>query len=309
MILITGAGGLLGRYISEAFKDLPQKSLGLREESDFRYDLTKAVPDFGDIKFSTVIHTAGTEQDAHAMELNLEGTKRLLKGLEKNVPENFVFISSHRVYSRDAGDNITEEANAWASDAAGKSKALAEKEVIDWCQSHDVTLTVIRPALMFGNGVSGDMLQLFNDGVNGKYIHIRGNDAAVSVVLAYDVARAIRILYKKGGIYNAADGRNPKLIELVESMTANSGAKKRMTHLPPAWAEWIWRLGKWVPSINRNLSPEVVEKRMKSHTIDGSYMAQEAGISYYDTIAVMEGLDENYPYSYKTDNQSSTIEA
>lgn len=297
MILITGAGGLLGGYLKEEFTREEVATLGLHEQNDYIFDLSRELPDFGGKKFETVIHAAGTEEDAKAMELNLEGTKRLLNSLNSQPPDNFVYISSYRVYSRDAGEGITEETNTWATDETGKSKALAEDLLKEWCGRNDVTLTIIRPARMFGNGVKGETLKLFNDAVYGKYIHVRGNDAKVSMVCAYDVARGIKNLYWHGGIYNAADPNPVKYIDMVEAMTANAGAKKRMTHLPVAWAEWVWRLGRWIPSINRNLHPEVVEKRMKTLTLDGSLFAQKAGIEYYDTLSVIERTNKNYPYS------------
>lgn len=296
MILLTGAGGMLGGYLKEQFQDEGTVTLGLRPESDYQVDLTKDVPDFKGKIFSTVIHTAGTEDNPQAMDLNLEGTKRLTQGLNANPPKHFVYISSSKVYSQDAGENVTEDANTWASDEAGKSKALAEDYLKKWCEERDVTLTLVRPARMFGDGVKGETLQLFNDAVNGKYIHIRGNDAKVSIVCALDVAKGIKEIYKRGGIYNVADGKPVKFIELVEALTANAGAKKRMTHLPATWAEWIWRLGRWIPSIHRNLAPEIVEERMKTPTLDGSKFAEASGIKYFDTIAVIERREKEYPY-------------
>lgn len=297
MILITGAGGMLGRYLIEQFQGKKIATLGLRPESDYKVDLGKENPDFKENKFELVIHTAGTEEDKGARELNLEGTKRLLSSLEKNPPEAFVYISSYKVYSRDAGENVDEETPTWATSEAGKTKALTEQYVKEWCELKGVTLTIVRPARMFGNGVKGETLQLFNDALNSKYIHIRDNNAVVSLVCAYDVARGIKEIYPYGGVYNASDGQTVKFLDMMESMTANAGAKKRMTHLPAAWAEWLWRLGRWIPSIHRNLAPEVVEARMKSLSLNGNKFAKEAGIEYFNTIDVIERRDKQYPYS------------
>lgn len=297
MILITGAHGMLGSYLCEQFADEKIATLGLNKESDYCVDLSREVPDFQGNRFSLVIHAAGCEDNRRAMDLNLEGTKRLLKALENNVPANFVYLSSYKVYSRDAGEDIDEETPTWATSEAGKSKALAEVYIKDWCAQRDVTLTIIRPARMFGNGVKGETLQLFNDALSGKYIHIRDNNAKVSLVCALDVARGIKKLYESGGIYNAADNNPVRYIEMVEAMTANAGAKKRMTHLPAQWAEWLWRLGRWIPSISRNLAPEIVEERLKSFTLNGSRFAEKAGIEYYDTIKVIERNDKSYPYT------------
>lgn len=297
MILITGAYGMLGTYLREQFKKEKFATLGLNDASDYKCDLTATVQDFGEEEFEIVIHAAGTETDKGSMALNLEGSKNLLSSLEKHPPKKFVYISSYKVYSRDAGENIEEDTPTWATSEAGKSKALAEQMIKDWCLARGVILTIIRPARMFGNGVKGETLELFNDALNSKYIHIRGNDAKVSLVCALDVARGIKEIYDYGGVYNASDGRPVKLIDMVEAMTANAGAKKRMTHLPGDWAEWVWRLGKWIPSIQRNLNPEVVENRMKTLTLDGTKFAERSGIDYYNTISVIERTDKTYPYT------------
>lgn len=296
MILITGARGMLGNYLTEQFSNEKIVTLGLNDYSDFQIDLSKKIPDFNGMNFSLVIHAAGTEEDSKAMALNLEGTKRLLQALENNPPEYFVYLSSYKVYSRDAGEDVTEDSNTWATSETGKSKALAENFLKDWAARKNVILTIVRPARIFGNGVKGETLQLFNDALSGKYIHIRGNNAKISLVCALDVAKGIKGLYQKGGIYNASDCRSVRFIDMMEAMTANAGAKKRMSHLPATWAEWVWRLGKWIPSINRNLSPLIVEERLKSLTLDGSRFANVSGIQYHDTIAVIERTDPTYPY-------------
>lgn len=297
MVLITGAGGMLGGYLKQEFQNQGFVTLGKSDENDFSIDLRTATPDFQGRTFDTVIHCAGTEEEREAMRLNLEGTKRLIAALADCPPKNFVYVSSHKVYSRDAGEDITEETNTWASDEVGKSKALAEEFLKQWSEKNNVTLTIVRPARMFGTGVKGETLMLFNDALQGKYIHVRGNDAKVSIVCSLDVARGIKKIYGHGGLFNVSDCKPVKFIDMVEALTANAGGKKRMTHLPIKWAEWIWRLGRWIPSIERHLAPEVVENRMKSRVINGTRFAEKSGIIYHDTIAVIEHRDKNYPYT------------
>ena len=70
MILITGAGGMLGSYIRKEFSGEPLQTLGLKDENSYRVDLSKESPDFHGNYFETVIHCAGTEDDATARSLN-----------------------------------------------------------------------------------------------------------------------------------------------------------------------------------------------------------------------------------------------
>lgn len=296
MILLTGAGGMLGRYVRKAFADENVKTLGLDQANDIVCDLRINEPVLGEILPETVIHCAGTEEETDAESLNYEGTRRLVTALEGRIPKNFVFISSYKVYGEDAGEDITEDTPLFADDEAGRTKARAEEWLREWALKNDVTLTIIRPARMFGNGVHGETSRLFNDAVGGGYIHVRGNDSKTSIVTALDVASGIRKIYDHGGVYNVADGFNPKFIEMMEAMTANAGGKKRMTHLPAAWAAWAWRLLRFFPVIDRHLNPAVVEKRLKTLTLDGTKFADRTGIKYFNTIEVIERIADDYPY-------------
>lgn len=301
-MLLTGASGMLGRYVEKLFSPLKGKefsgiyTLGRNPENSFETDLEKEIPDFGDRSFNLVVHCAGTEEESGADSLNYNGTLNLLKALEKNPPRQFVFISSWQVYSPDAGENVNEDSNTWPVTEVGKSKIRAEKAIKEWGDKRNVVTTILRPARMFGKGVSGETLRLFNDALRGNYIHIRGNDARQSIVTAYNVAECIFKLREKGGVYNVADGFDPRLIDIVEAMTANAGSKKRMVHLPPDWAEWIWRLGRWIPVVNNNLHPSIVDKRLKTFTLDPSRCHNATGLKFFDTIAVIERTDEEYPY-------------
>ncbi len=301
-VLITGATGMLGGYLREEFgRDSNRQilTLGRSRDNNFVCDLKSSVPDFGNTKFNTVIHCAGTEDPEDAMELNLNGTRHLLQALSNCPPAYLVYISSFRVYSPNPESAASEEDVSFGTDAIGKSKLLAEQMLTEWADENNVILTIVRPARMFGSGVGGETLNLFNDALSGAYIHIRGNDAKISLVTALDVARGIEKIYSKGGIFNAADGHNPRFLDMMEAMTSNVGRQKRMTHLPVAWAEWIWRLGRWIPPIDRALNPVTVEERMKTFTIDGTKFAEASGIRYYNTIEVISRTDSNYPYAEK----------
>lgn len=296
MILITGASGMLGTYVAQQFADSNIATLGRGSGNTYPCNLTLQSPSFGNDRFEGVVHCAGTENEREANALNLDGTRRLLEALDANPPEWLVYVSSFRVYSGDAGEGVDERHLCMPDSVAGQSKLKAEQEVEEWARRHGVTLTIVRPARMFGSNVGGEMLTLFNDALNGGYIHIRGNGARLSLVTALDVAKAIKGVYKKGGIYNAADGNNPKWVELAEAMTANAGRAKRMVHLPPLMAEWLWRLGRWIPAVDRNLNPRVAAERMKTLTLDGTRLAEAASLTYYNTIDVISRTSPEYPY-------------
>lgn len=287
-ILLTGRHGLFGRYLAPMLEDHDLISIGTDDRNDIRCDLmrsTPALPD--DLKPDLVIHAAGTEDPEIAMDLNLEGTRRLLDALDRTPPRHLLFISCWSVYSPDAGLQADESTPTWAVGKVGQSKALAEAAIEKWCAAHpDTILTILRPATMFGNDMKGWATEMFNDVVSGRYIHVRGNDAAVSAVTAYDVARAAMTLYPKGGIYNISDGRDYTYTDLADAMSANAGAMKRMTHLPPKWAALAWKTARWIPAVERSLNPEVLDRRSRTLTLSNA-KAMAAGCSFLDTGAVL----------------------
>lgn len=297
-ILLTGSTGMLGGYLLPLLKDGNEVKTLQRHDADIICDLTAYTPDFGENVFDLAVHAAGATDDGTALELNLEGTRRLLQGLEKHAPKELVYVSSWEVYSPDSGENVAEDHQTWAATKVGQSKARAEQLVKEWCGQRDVTLTILRPARMFGNGVHGEMKTLFNDVVNSRYIHVRGNDARLSLICAIDVAKAIVALHSIGGTYNLSDGVDATWIALAEAMSANSGAMKRQTFLPKQWAETAWKLTPWIPAVKASLSPEVLARRSKTLTLSDSAIREAVNDwNPYPAIEVISRRCESYPYA------------
>ena len=297
-ILLTGATGMLGGYLFPLLRDGNEVKTLQRHDADIICDLTADTPDFGENIFELVVHAAGSTEAETALDLNLEGTRHLLHGLEGNPPKELVYISSWEVYSPDSGENVAEDHQTWAATKVGQSKARAEELVRDWCAQRGVTLTILRPARMFGKGVHGEMKRLFNDVVNGRYVHVRGNEGRLSLVCAIDVAEAVGRLHSIGGTYNITDGRHATWIALAEAMSANSGAMKRQTFLPKQWADTAWRLLPWIPAVKASLSPEVLAFRSKTLTLsDEAIRSVLPDWNPYPALDVINRQNPDYPYS------------
>lgn len=168
----------------------------------------------------------------------------------------------------------------------------AEREVEAKCASLGIPLTLLRPGYTFGDGVSGEMADLFDEVRTARYVHLRGNEARLSVICAYDVARAAMALAGKPGILNASDGRDPRLIDIAEAMSANLGARKRMWHLPPKWAAVLGR----IPGLRGLLDPDRFARRAQSRTLDATEFLEAIGFEPFDTCAVIAREAADYPY-------------
>lgn len=294
---MTGASGMLGQYMMKIFEDEKVTTLQ-RLGADIECDISMNIPCLGNERFDLVVHAAGSCDEKDAIAVNLDGTRNLLSALETNPPKEFVYVSSWEVYSPDAGENVTEDHRVWAATKVGQSKALAENLVKEWCAERGVLLTIVRPARMFGKGIKGEMSGLFNDVVNARYIHVRGNDAVLSLVCAFDVATAVEKLHSIGGIFNVSDGVGAKWIELADAMSANGGQSKRQTFLPPKWASAAWKFTPWIPAVGASLQPEVLARRSKTLTISNERLLMAVpGWHPHRTVEVISRKDKDYPYA------------
>ncbi len=163
------------------------------------------------------------------MSVNYDGTRRICEALEKDLPREMVYISSLSVYGLIEGENIDESTPLKPTTEYGISKLKAEQHLTEWCEKHSVRLSILRPALIVGTGMKGTLGSMVR-GINaGYYFHIKGNEARRSVVHAYDVARATRLIAPIGGTYNLADGVHPTVHDLAEAIAHRMGDKRIST--------------------------------------------------------------------------------
>lgn len=239
MILLTGANGFLGKIIIKTLEKESQIRTLSRNLGEYRVSLDKEIPDFRET-YDLVIHAAGK---AHSMpkteverkqfhEVNVTGTKNLLKGLEKvGVPKQFIFISSVSVYGHESGKDINEESPLVAKDPYGLSKIEAEEFVIIWCKQHNVVCSILRLPLLVGKNPPGNLGAMLRAIEKGYYFNIGGGKARKSMVLAKDVANFIPKVALIGGVYNITDGVHPDFYKLSAAISKQK-SKKPLYNLP-----------------------------------------------------------------------------
>ena len=242
-ILITGSSGFLGSCLKNKLSinhnvfDLNSKS------GDFIYSLEKEIPNFNQISFDCVIHSAGkahftpkNKKDKNGIyNNNVNGTKNLLIGLEKSFfPKYFVFISSISVYGLVTGENINESNPLNATDDYGISKISCEIMILDWCKVNNVKCTILRLPLVVGENPPGNLSAMINGIKRGYYFNIDNGIANKSMVLRSDVAKYILKAAIIGGVYNLTDGIHPTFKQLSYEISKVFGKTKtpnlKITH-------------------------------------------------------------------------------
>ncbi len=174
LIALTGATGFIGRYLLE---HLPKRGHRVRVLlrapvvampthlsgaviGDLRYphNLATALADV-----DAIIHSAGLAHAASGLpdddfrSINTAATVALAKAAARSRVSRFVFLSSIRAQCGAVADAVvTESEQPRPTDAYGHSKLAAERGLAEL----DLDWVALRPVLVYGPGVKGNMAQL-----------------------------------------------------------------------------------------------------------------------------------------------------
>ena len=162
---MTGASGFIGSVLSDELESQDIEHIAIsRGILDDKECLTKAL--YG---VDIVIHLAAL---AHRLgkivpsaeefyKVNAKLTQLLLDAAQNSSVKRFIFVSSISVYGLDKSDDpVSLETSLLPINDYGRSKLAAEKVISDKSLSGPMLCLIVRPPLVFGRGVKGNMLSL-----------------------------------------------------------------------------------------------------------------------------------------------------
>ncbi|RZD48860.1 MAG: NAD-dependent dehydratase [Thaumarchaeota archaeon] len=256
-ILVTGGAGFIGRHL---VKFLIENKKNVSILDNFSNSDRKLIPQFekdqikvfeGDIRNDDDVSRASKDQDVvihlaakisveesiknptETFEINVEGTKNLLKICKKNNVEKIIAASSAAVYGEGDGINkITEQTKMNPISPYGESKVKMEKEIIKFCSDNQINYVILRFFNIYGLGQSieyagvitkflekiqkNENLKIFGDGLQTR-----------DFVAIEDIINSIynAIEYTENVIFNIASGRKITIKALAELMISLSNKK------------------------------------------------------------------------------------
>ncbi len=248
-ILLTGSSGFLGQVILNMHRNSSDiytigRKQNVTQEIDLRFPFNL------NQSFDCVIHAAGKahyvpksiEDVQDFWDVNVGGTRNLLKALEYQLPSRFVFISSVSVYGMTNGILLNEKTPLLAQDPYGQSKIQSEIEIVEWCKRNKVKSTILRLPLIYGINPPGNLKDMILAINKGYYFNIDGGKSRKSMVLAEDVARFILPASEVGGIYNLTDGHHPSFHELSHFIGKQNG-RQCIPNMPLLIAKILSKIG------------------------------------------------------------------
>lgn len=252
-ILLTGAGGFLGRHLRNGISDQQIITLGRHTEADIQADITAEIPRLP--KTDMVIHAAGKAHvipQNHAegeafQRINFRGTQALAEQITASsaLPRTFVFVSTVAVYGLETGSEIEEHTPLKGGTPYADSKIQAEQWILDWGLVHGVDVVILRLPLIVGKDAPGNLGAMVRNIRRGTYARIGTGEARRSMVLADDLARLMPTLHGRPGIYNLTDGIHPSFAMMEDLIAGRFG--KKILNIPPGMAAVLARVGDLIP--------------------------------------------------------------
>ena len=257
-ILITGATGFVGQAVCKKLREGGHMLTGTTRTPDQGAGPERVplyhIPEIGpDTDWSQavsgadiVIHLAAR---VHVMKdrspdpladyrnVNTAGTRKLAQQAAAAGVKRFVFISTIKV----AGENspvsgFTEDDHAMPEDPYGVSKWEAEQALADISRSTGLEVVILRPPLVYGPGVKGNFLSLF-EAINKNRVlplgAIQNHRSFLSVFnLADAIATAAEHPNAAGQTFFVADEHAISTPDLVRKIAAALDTKPRLLNFP-----------------------------------------------------------------------------
>ena len=177
-VLVTGASGFAGRYLVPYLQRqgffvcaAARGPLGvlppgvevarlpdLSQPFDAKY-LMRGVDCV--VHLAGLAHATAKRPEADYVAVNTEASRRLAIAARDARVSRFIHISSVRAQSGpSAAVILSEDTRAQPSDAYGRSKLASETAVAEALDPAVTALTILRPVLIYGEGVGGNMQSL-----------------------------------------------------------------------------------------------------------------------------------------------------
>jgi len=262
-VLVTGASGFVGRdlVVRLAAAGWQVRAAARRpQEVPAAHGVTRlALPDLGrgDADWdglvagaTHVVHLAGLAHMTRALPeeayhaVNAEATRRLAEAARAAGVQRVVLVSSIRAQVGASAQGIVRaDQPPSPSDAYGRSKLAAERHLA-WALSASATTWVaLRPTLVYGPGVKGNMRTLFALARRRLPLPLGALDAPRSLVSLANLASAIEHALVSGavagGTYIVADSDPVTVPEIIAALRQGLGRRPGLIRLPLAPARLL----------------------------------------------------------------------
>ena len=314
-ILITGATGFVGRALFEnlKFKKKYLAHLTTRTNQEELFEGGKAF-NIGEIDANTnskdaldgvdcIVHCAAR---AHMMEnkqtdslnayrrINVDGTRNLAKQAAGIGIKRFIFLSSIKVNGEETIATKSFKYNdiSQPEDAYGITKWEAEQALLEISKQTGLEVVIIRPPLVYGEGVKGNFLRLLDivyKQIPLPFAKINNLRSFVGLDNLIDLIICCIEHPKAGGkTFLVSDGEDLSTSDLIIKLSKFMDKSPRLFQVPQLIIQLTARL------VGKSLE---VKRLLGSLRIDNSYTREILGWS--PVLSLDEGLEKTVRWYLK----------
>jgi nucleoside-diphosphate-sugar epimerase len=300
-ILVTGAGGFIGRRMLALLRAQGHVTIGLDRlpaeagmaDKWIVADLTAGTPVQLPSDIGAIIHLAGkahalsevAQDEAEYFRINLDGTRQVLEAARRAGVRGFVFFSTIKAAADWPGGDMSLPADeSWDAEPDtpyGSSKRAAEKLVLEGGYvPHPV---VLRPCLVYGPTPKGNLAKMIDAVARGRFPPLPEVNNRRSMVHLDDVILAAILAMASpaaaGQRYIVADNEPFSTRQLFEWICAAVGRPVPRWSVPPAVLRLLGLAGDTVGRL-----------RGRRFIFDSAALAKLIGSAWYSSARLQREL-------------------
>ena len=312
MILTIGGSGFVGSFLIRELKNYKVKNID-KNPSPFFDNITVNgdIRNLDEIKIPTETHSVVLLAAEHRddisptslyYDVNVQGTRNVLKKMDNLGIKNLIFTSSVAIYGLNKNNpdenHIHDPFNHY-----GKSKWQAEKVIKEWFDTdpNGKSVTILRPTVIFGERNRGNVFNLLKQISSGKFLMIGKGQNKKSMAYVGNVVAFIKdkLEKKEAGyhVFNYADKPDYNMNELVSVIE-----QKMKLNIPRVSIPYFFgMIGGYCFDIfskitGKNLSVSSV--RVKKFCATTQFNAAKVHNSFNAPYSLKQGLDKTLEHEF-----------
>lgn len=227
------------------------------------------------------VHTTPGHPTHEYYETNISGANQVCKFAEDNQVDEIIFTSSISVYGPDE-EQKDEHTELTPNSAYGYSKMLAEQIHRAWLErDSERSLTVIRPAVVFGPGEGGNFTRLATMLRKGFFVYPGRKDTIKACIYIEDLLFLIHEARTSDRRFELLNGAYPErytLEDIINEFTKNHFSDVKLYTVPKFIVLTAAKIFQVFNVFNVGIHPDRVMKLIRSTNIYPSWL-DERGIS------------------------------
>ena len=300
-ILVSGASGFIGLMLIKELLEKGHNVYGLVRTNNNYFnnknytnivieDISKNIDFNKNIRIDYFYHLAAkthdrTNNDDEYFRVNVLGLKNILRYVSKLKIRKIIMLSSIKVNGE--GFNTNEQIYSNHSklnpkDDYGRSKLEAENLLKEFCKINNINYVILRPPLVYGPGVKGNLSSLMNLIDKNIPMPIVKTNNMRSLISLTNLVEALIIVGLNheiiNKIYLIADDFPVKVEDLYKKIANSMGKKLFLINLPSKFLKvLLWPIGKakLVDKISTSLIVDNTDIKNDTHWKANSSLLEE----------------------------------